>query len=129
MIPEPNGASESRRPASLRGRSSRTSRFFPNERKAGLAGEDLEVPRIAPDIVVEILSPDDRADRVRSKRETYLAAGTQLVIIVDPDARTLDAYDAKGHTCYTEPGTFSSARFPGLEIGLTLLFSEIDEPR
>jgi Uma2 family endonuclease len=103
--------------------------FLSNERKAGLTGEDLEVPKIAPDIVVEVLSPDDRADRVRSKRETYLAAGTQLVIIVDPDARTLDAYTAEGLTSYAEPATFSSAHFPGLEVDLAQLFSEIDEPR
>jgi Uma2 family endonuclease len=100
--------------------------FLSNERKAGLSGEDLEVPRVAPDIVVEILSPDDRPDRVASKRDVYLAAGTQLVIIVDPSARSLEAYEAGGRTVCLEPSTFSTDRFPGLAIDLVELFREID---
>ncbi len=102
--------------------------FLSNERKSGLRGEDLEVPRVAPDIVVEILSPDDRADRVASKRDVYLSAGVRLVIIVDPEKRALDAYDAVGHTRFTEPQTFSTALFPGLAIALTELFSELEGP-
>ena len=101
--------------------------FLSNERKAGLVGEDLEVPSVAPDIVVEILSPDDRPDRVASKRDTYLAAGTRLVIIVDPATRTLEAHEATGRTMFAGPSTFSTNRFPGLEIDLGELFREIDD--
>ncbi|MBD5634855.1 MAG: Uma2 family endonuclease [Candidatus Eremiobacteraeota bacterium] len=99
--------------------------YLSNERKTGLTGDDLEVPRVAPDLVVEILSPDDRADRVASKRETYLAAGTRLVIVVDPDTRTLHAYDAAGCATFVEPATFSSTVFPELEIDLAEIFREI----
>jgi Uma2 family endonuclease len=100
--------------------------FLSNERKAGLVGEELEVPNVAPDIVAEILSPDDRPDRVDDKRATYLAAGVRLVIIVDPEARTLEAYDTSGHTTFAEPSTFSADHFPGLEIDLAALFGELD---
>lgn len=57
-------------------------------RLVGLVGEDLEAPPIAPDIVVDILSPDDRPDDVAAKREVYLAAGAQLLLIVDAERRS-----------------------------------------
>jgi Uma2 family endonuclease len=101
--------------------------YLSNERKTGLTGEELEAPRVAPDVVIEIHSPGDRADRIASKRDTYLAAGTRLVILVDPEARTLDAFDSVGHAHFESPATFSSPHFPGLEIDLADLFSEIEE--
>jgi len=101
--------------------------YLSKERRVGLTGEELEAPRVAPDLVIEVLSPGDRADRVSSKRDVYLAAGTRLVIVVDPDARTLDAYDAAGRVRFTSPATFSTPLFPGLAIDLGDLFREIDE--
>jgi Uma2 family endonuclease len=41
----------------------------------------------APDLAVEVLSPDDRAWEVAEKVEEYLAAGTRLVWVVDPRNR------------------------------------------
>ncbi len=100
--------------------------FLSNERKAGLTGELLEVPFVAPDIVVEILSPDDRADRVASKRDTYLAAGVRLVLIVDPASRAIDAYEATGRTTFARGSRFSTTLFAGLTIDIETLFAEID---
>src|ERR1700693_2016963 len=44
---------------------------------------ETEVPRIAPDIAVEILSPDDRLKDVEEKVRVYLASGTRAVVLVD----------------------------------------------
>jgi len=101
--------------------------FLSNERKAGLSGERLEVPFVAPDLVVEILSPGDRADRVASKRDTYLAAGVRLVLTVDPETRTVQADDGRGRMTFARGATFSNAAFPGLIVDVDRLFSEIDE--
>ena len=101
--------------------------FLSNERKAGLSGELLEVPFVAPDLVIEILSPGDRADRVESKREIYLAAGVRLVLTVDPEARTVQADDTRGHTTFGRGEAFSNATFPGLIVDIDRLFSELDE--
>lgn len=46
----------------------------------------------APDLAVEVLSPWDRPAEVRRKVEEYFAAGTRLVWIVDPAARTVHVY-------------------------------------
>ena len=42
----------------------------------------------APDLVIEVLSPDDRSGAVRAKTEQYLATGVPVVVIVDPEERT-----------------------------------------
>jgi Uma2 family endonuclease len=41
----------------------------------------------APDLAVEILSPDDRMTRVQRKVRFYLANGVRLLWLIDPDNR------------------------------------------
>lgn len=86
--------------------------YLSNERKAGLTGEDLEQPRTAPDIVIEITSPDDRPDRVEHKREIYLAAGVALVLIVDPEARRLDVFEGSRHVTLERARHLFNLRVP-----------------
>ncbi len=102
--------------------------FLSRERKAGLAGDDLEQPRVPPDISVEILSPDDRASHVEHKRNVYLAAGVRLVVIVDPERRVIDAYEPDGHRTFAGDATFASGQFPDFGFSLAALFEELDEP-
>lgn len=42
-----------------------------------------------PDLVVEVLSPDDRPGEMQIKIEEYLVTGVRLVVVVDPDERTI----------------------------------------
>ena len=46
-------------------------------------------PRIAPDAVFEVLSPDDRPGEVRAKIADYLARGVGVASVIDPRARTV----------------------------------------
>lgn len=59
--------------------------------------------RLAPDLVVEIVSPSDRSALVTEKVMQYLAAGTQLVWVVEPRVRVVTVYtaDRDAHV-YTE---------------------------
>lgn len=43
-------------------------------------------PRLAPDLVVEVLSPDDRPGEVLAKIGEWLDAGVRLVWVLDPEA-------------------------------------------
>jgi Uma2 family endonuclease len=52
-----------------------------------------EVP---PRLAVEVLSPNDRADRVMRKLTDYLRNGVPLVWVIDPEARVLTVYRADG---------------------------------
>lgn len=53
-------------------------------------------PAIAPDIAVEVLSPGDRAHKVREKVADWLGAGSALVWVIDPRRRTARVYRADG---------------------------------
>ena len=46
----------------------------------------------APDLVVEVLSPDDRTAAVDQKIRTWLNAGAKLVWVVDPELETVTIY-------------------------------------
>jgi Uma2 family endonuclease len=48
--------------------------------------------RLAPDLVVEVVSPRDRTAVVLDKVRDYLQAGVRLVWVVEPDSRTVTAY-------------------------------------
>jgi Uma2 family endonuclease len=50
----------------------------------------------APDLAVEVVSPEDRASEVQEKVREYLAAGTRLVWVIDPQTQTVAAYHPSG---------------------------------
>ena len=51
---------------------------------------------LAPDLVVEVLSPDDREGEVLAKVADWLSAGSRLVWVVDPGQREVRVYRAGG---------------------------------
>lgn len=51
---------------------------------------------VAPDLVVEILSPNDRPGAVLAKVADWLAAGARLVWVLDPARRVARVYRADG---------------------------------
>jgi len=53
-------------------------------------------PSMAPDLAVEVLSPDDRPGEVLAKVADWLSAGSALVWVIDPDRRTARVYRADG---------------------------------
>jgi Uma2 family endonuclease len=50
----------------------------------------------APDLAVEVLSPDDRASEVAEKVDEYFAAGTRLVWVVNPKTRSVTVHTPDG---------------------------------
>ena len=48
----------------------------------------------APDLAVEVLSPDDRAGEVFEKVQNWLDAGCATVWVVDPKSQAVTVYDA-----------------------------------
>ena len=56
----------------------------------------------APDLVVEIISPNDRYTEVREKINDWLSAGTEMVIVVNPRNRTVQTHTSDGVTELTE---------------------------
>ena len=48
----------------------------------------------APDLAVEVLSPNDRRRKVDEKVANWLAAGTRMVWVVSPKLRTVTVYES-----------------------------------
>lgn len=84
--------------------------YILSEQPATLRGPDVAVvvePRLAevefdgwirgaPDVAVEVLSPSDTSRAIHQKTLEYLEAGTRLVWILDPAARTVTVYRPDG---------------------------------
>jgi Uma2 family endonuclease len=62
--------------------------FVAGQRLALITNEEKHIP-FAPDLTVEVRSPNDRDDEVEEKVRMWLAAGSLLVWIVDPESRTV----------------------------------------
>jgi len=60
--------------------------FVRNERVPSTGGRGFF--KGAPDLTIEVLSPDDRAGEVKAKVEEYLGKGVLAVVVVDPRAQT-----------------------------------------
>ena len=58
--------------------------------------EPVGFPALAPDLAVEILSPDDRPGEVLGKVAEYLSAGTRLVWVIDPARHLARVYRHDG---------------------------------
>lgn len=86
------------------------------------------IPTLAPDFVVEVLSPSNTAAEMARKRGEYFRAGVRLVWEIDPRARTLRAYTSEtAFTDHTATDTVSGgAVLPGFTLALCALFDQLD---
>jgi len=77
-------------------------------------------PSLAPDLAVEVLSPDDRPGEVLAKVADWLSAGTRLVWVIDPERRLARVYRADGsETVVTGDETLEGEGVvPGFSCGL-----------
>jgi Uma2 family endonuclease len=57
---------------------------------------DVGYAELAPDLVVEVLSPNDRPGDALAKIGDFLAAGTQLAWLVDPRRREARIFRSDG---------------------------------
>ena len=87
-----------------------------------------EVPigflRCAPDLAVEVLSPDDRPGELMARMRDYFAAGTRSVWVVDPDARTVTVHAPDGPTREVAPHDTLAGDpvLPGFQLPIAALF-------
>ncbi|MBI2570877.1 MAG: Uma2 family endonuclease [Candidatus Schekmanbacteria bacterium] len=65
--------------------------LFVRKERLAAAAEDEFWP-FAPDLAVEVVSPDDSAREVRDKANEWIAAGSQAVWTADPASRTVTVY-------------------------------------
>jgi Uma2 family endonuclease len=82
-------------------------------------------PRLAPDLVVEILSPSDRASNIVAKVEMYKEAGVPLIWLVDPEQTTITVIANDRPTAVLRPGeTLDGGDIvPGFSVPVAEIFA------
>lgn len=83
--------------------------------------ERFDAPPIAPDVVVEIRSPGDRQEDIDEKVRVYLAAGTRVIFLVDPDEKSVVAVTVDGVYDLTQ-GPIEHTTLPGFSLEPAMLF-------
>lgn len=80
---------------------------------------------IAPELVVEIVSPNDRWKDIREKIDEYFAIGVKQVWIVEPQPRQILAYTSPTEAVRYNAGDKLSAAhgLSGLEIAVDRIFA------
>jgi Uma2 family endonuclease len=89
---------------------------------------DEPIPQMAPDLVVEVLSPSNTPAEMARKRGEYFRSGVRLLWEIDPRTRTVRVY-----TSETAVGELSAADtldggavLPGFTLPLAQLFDQLD---
>lgn len=75
-----------------------------------------------PDLLVEVISPNDRYSEVAEKTEEWLRAGVRAVIVVDPRRRTVSVNRSSGVT-HVEDILEVDDVVPGWRLPLSQLFA------
>ncbi len=101
--------------------------LIPRDGLRGLADRDFDFPPYGPLIVSEILSAGEPPEHLAHKRNVYFACGTLLMLVVDPFARSVDAFEHDGTVRrFGQDDTLKSDVFPDLHIALRPVFAAID---
>ena len=99
--------------------------YLSNERYERL-GSKRGFLDVAPDLVVEVLSPHDSAAGLTQKLREYFAIGVRLVWVADPDARAVLAYRSLTDVRELRETDRLSGDdvLPGFEVPVASLFEE-----
>lgn len=87
-------------------------------------GEQRGFAELTPDLVVEVVSPSDRASEVVEKALLWLDAGARLVWIVDASEALVTAYEPNGvaHLLRGDDVLHGGDVLPGFSLRLSELF-------
>lgn len=96
--------------------------FISNERLAQVKSPSFL--DVAPELVVEVMSPDDRWTEVKQKIREYFSIGVILVWVADPTDKTVSVYRSLTDVrIFTENDTLTGEEaLPGFTISVTALF-------
>lgn len=100
--------------------------FISSARFAPLSKAERQKPPLAPDLVFEVRSPDDRDRAINRKTHLYLELGTTLVVNVDPERRIARLTDRKHDVELDESQTIEHPNFEDLSIPVAALFATLD---
>lgn len=90
-------------------------------------GDPVGIWTIAPDLAVEIISPNDLIEEVEAKIHSYFAADVQQVWLVSPQFQTVTIFDAPTKSTILQAGEelTSPALLPGFRCPVAVLFQPV----
>ncbi len=79
---------------------------------------------LCPDAVFEIRSENQSSAELRDKMRAYLANGTRLGVLIDPESRTVEVYrPGRELQIFTDPGTVTlGPELPGFVLDFGPIF-------
>ncbi len=82
---------------------------------------------VAPELVVEVLSPNDMWHDVHTKLAEYFAAGVQLIWVVDPQLEQIHVYTSLDDVMrLTSSDELTGGNvLPGFQVALSDIFSQV----
>jgi Uma2 family endonuclease len=98
---------------------------FLSYEKLGFDEDDAaEMPAVAPNVAVEVLSPHDRRLNVAEKIRVYLACGTSLVAVADPERQSVTLHDGEGAITLEIGDTLRHSELPGFAMPVADIFAK-----
>jgi Uma2 family endonuclease len=98
--------------------------YLSYERVAFDDDEAAEIPTVAPNVGVEVLSPGQTMDDLAEKVRIYLAAGMELVMVVDPRREIAVLHDRASTTLIHSRDLVEHPALPGFSIKLSRIFAK-----
>ncbi len=97
---------------------------FTSAEKVHLDARVTGYAEVAPDLVVEIVSPSDSRREVHDKAQMWLLHGVRMVWVVYPNTRTVDVYRVEGDVAtLTEDGSLDGLDvLPGFACEVSTIF-------
>jgi Uma2 family endonuclease len=98
---------------------------FISKERADKVGRTVKYWPGAPDFAAEVVSPNDTFREVQEKALEWLASGTIVVLVLDPDQHTATVYRGKGdaHLHRAEDTLDLSDAVPGFTVPVARLFA------
>lgn len=99
---------------------------FVSRERADEVGRTAKYWPGAPDLAVEVVSPDDSFREMREKALEWLSAGSMMVVVLDPDKRTATVYrggDGDAHVYGAQEKLDLDEAVPGFAVAVDELFA------
>jgi len=102
--------------------------FVSNEKLARFGIPESFFPA-APDLAVEVISPNNSVDEIQEKIEEYLSAGTKLVWIVYPKQKMIQVYRSSNviNVLREADALDGEEVLPGFQLPLSELFGSLPQ--
>ena len=82
---------------------------------------------VVPDLVVEVVSPNDRVEDLELKLADFRAAGVPLIWIIHPATQTAQVVTLNSRSEIARDGSLDGGEIlPGFTLSLAELFSELE---